>query len=87
MVGQGTVDREELGRDGTDGTESPGDFLAKLGQALCRQGGVDASLAEILATHLLTAEPAADAVSVAKVAILKLANDRAIPPQREADDG
>ena len=80
------MDQKDSRGEGADGTESPGEFLANLGQALRKQDDVDAGLAEILATHLLTTEPVADAVSKAKAAILKLASVRADPPGSEGDN-
>ena len=83
---EGPMDQKDSRGEGADGTESPGEFLANLGQALRKQDDVDAGLAEILATHLLTTEPVADAVSKAKAAILKLASVRADPPGSEGDN-
>lgn len=67
--------------------ETPTDFLANLGNALREKEDVDVGLADILAKYLLTAAPAVDAVSQAKDAILKLAGERANPPQPEVADG
>jgi hypothetical protein len=61
--------------------ETPADFLANLGNALRQKEDVDVGLADILAKHLLTAAPAVDAVAQAKDAILKLAGERANPPE------
>ena len=86
-LGGGVMDQEEKTRQYAVNAESPNDFLANLGKALRDQENVDAGLAEILATHLLTAAPAVDAVAEAKAAILKLASDRANPPLPEANHG
>jgi hypothetical protein len=67
--------------------ETPTGFLVNLGKALCEKEDVDVGLADILAKHLLTAAPAADAVAKAKDAILKLAGKRANPPKPEVADG
>jgi hypothetical protein len=67
--------------------ESPEAFLTGLGKTLREKEGVDAGLADILATHLLTAAPAKDAVAQAKDGIIKLARERATPPKTEADSG
>ncbi|WP_158745262.1 hypothetical protein [Acidisphaera sp. L21] len=67
--------------------ETPADFLANLGNALRGKENVDVGLADILAKHLLTASPAVDALSKAKDAILKLAAERADPPNPEAANG
>lgn len=67
--------------------ETPSDFLAILGKALCEKKDVDVGVADILAKHLLTAAPAVDAVAKAKDAILKLAGERANPPKPEVADG
>ena len=68
-------------------TESPADFLENLGATLREKEGVDVGLADILAKHLLTAEPVVDAVAKAKGAILKLAAERATPLEPEEGDG
>ena len=81
------MDQKDSRGEGAASTETPGEFLANLGQALRKQDGVDVGLAEILSTHLLTAEPIADAVSKARAAILKLARVRAAPPELEAGNG
>ena len=81
------MDQKDSMEEGADGIERPGEFLANLGQALREQDGADVGLAEILSTHLLTAEPAADAVSKANAAILKLARTRAALPGSETDSG
>jgi hypothetical protein len=62
-------------------------FLAQLGDSLANQEGVDADLAAILKTHLLTASPAKDAVPRAKAAIAKLTVERAAAPTEDAADG
>lgn len=49
--------------------------------------GVDVGLANILKTHILKAAPAQNAVVQAKDAILKLAAERANPPQPEVANG
>jgi len=56
---------------------TPETFLASLGGNLREQEGVDLDLAEILRKHILKVSPGADAVSQAKAAILKLAEERA----------
>ena len=66
---------------------SPADFLASLGRALRNRSDIDTGLADILANHLLTAEPASDAVAKAKDAIVMLAVRRADPPKPEAGGG
>lgn len=81
------MDQEEKTQNVGDAAESPGNFLVNLGKALRDQENVDIDLAEILAAHLLTAEPAVEAVTKAKLAILKLAGDRANPPKPEAGHG
>ncbi len=81
------MDERELTKQGDNGAESPDEFLRNLEGVLLKQEAVDADLAKILATHLLTATPAKDAVAKGKAAILKLASDRANPPLPEADHG
>jgi hypothetical protein len=68
-------------------TETPAEFLASLGTALLEEENIDLGLADILAKHLLTASPMADALKKAKDAILKLARERADPPKPEVADG
>jgi hypothetical protein len=70
-----------------DAAETPDAFLTGLGKILRKKEGVDARLADILATHLLTATPANDAVTRARDEIVKLARERAAPPKAEADNG
>lgn len=77
----------DLKGEGAGGTETPGEFLVNLGQALLERDDVDADLAEIISTHLLTAKPTDDAVPKAKAAILKLARDRATQPGSEGNNG
>jgi hypothetical protein len=68
-------------------TETPAEFLKGLGAALVKEENIDLGLANILAKHVLTAEPMADALNKAKDAILKLARERADPPKPEVADG
>ena len=57
--------------------ETVADFLANLDSTLRGKKDIDVGLVDILAKHLLTAAPTADAVANAKDAILKLAGERA----------
>lgn len=81
------MDQADGAVDTNDGTEGPDEFLERLGEALLRQENVDVGLAEILRTYLLTASPANDAVARAKTDIVKLATDRANPPDLESSHG
>lgn len=63
--------------------EAPDVFLKVLGEGLQATEGVDADIARILATHILKAAPAPNAVAEAKDAIVKLAAQRANPPMVE----
>lgn len=67
--------------------DTPDAFLNTLGENLKRKEGVDVSMTEILATHILKVAPAQNAVSQAKDAILKLAGKRASPPKPEVANG
>ena len=67
--------------------ETPAHFLVKLGNTLREVEGVDVSLVEILAKHLLTAAPNLGAVAQANDAILKLAGERANPLKPEVAGG
>ena len=67
--------------------ETPEAFLADLGNNLSAKKGVDVGLTEILKTHLLKADPAEDVVARAKTAIVKLAGERASPPNKEDANG
>lgn len=71
----------------TDATETTESFLKALGESLAKTETFDCALTEILCKHILTTSPAKDAVSSAKVQIIKLANDRATPPTAEAVNG
>lgn len=63
--------------------ETPDAFLKALGESLKAKDGVDTELAAILTTHILEAAQAPTAVAHAKDAIVKLAAERAKPPQVE----
>jgi hypothetical protein len=67
--------------------ETPATFLKALAATLKSLDGVDSDLAAILATHVLVAEPAMDAVAKAKAAIVALAQTRAVPAKQEPADG
>ena len=57
--------------------ETPASFLTSLGNMLREKESADVGLAGILARHLLTTTPAAEAVAKAKNAIVQLASERA----------
>ena len=63
--------------------ETPETFLDSLGAHIKEKDGVDVDLAKILTTNILKAAPAQNAVTQAKDAILKLAEERA---KQEATD-
>ena len=66
--------------------ETPDTFLKNLGERLkAKDGIVDTDLAAILTTHILKADPAANAVAVAREAIVKLASGRANRPEVEVE--
>ena len=67
--------------------ETPDEFLVALGEELKAKQGVDADLAGILATHILKAAPAQNAVAQAKEKIVQLASERASPPKVEVTNG
>jgi hypothetical protein len=67
--------------------DTPDEFLTTLGESLKQREGVDVGLADILKSHILKAAPAQNAVAQAKDAILKLAAERANPPQPEVANG
>jgi hypothetical protein len=64
-----------------DGLETPAEFLSALGKTLRENEQIDPDLAEILSGHLLTGTPANDAVMKARNAIVKLAEERAVPKE------
>lgn len=64
----------------------PAAFLAHLRQALKTRQDLDADLANIVAEHILTAEPAEDCVEQATTAITALAAARATGTKEHADD-
>ncbi len=66
--------------------ESTNLFLNRLADALTSHEALDSDLAGILAAHILSSDPAADAVSQAKTAILKLAEGRAANARKATDD-
>lgn len=67
--------------------ETPDAFLKSLGENLKAKDGVDADLAGILTTHILKIAPEQNAVAQAKDAIVRLASDRANPPETEVTNG
>lgn len=69
--------------DKAETTDTPDLFLIALGESLKEKEGVDVGMADILRTHILKAAPAQNAVTQAKDAILKLASERANPPEPE----
>lgn len=71
----------------TEPADTPDAFLKTLGENLKRNEGVDVSMTEILATHILKVAPAQNAVSQAKDAILELAGKRASPSEPEVANG
>jgi hypothetical protein len=60
--------------------ETPDEFLDALAKRLVAKECIDKDLAGILTTHILKATPTQNAVVQAKDAILKLASERAAPP-------
>lgn len=64
---------------------SPEAFLTRLSETLQASDGVDADLASILSTHLLTVTAHASAVANAKAAIVALAAKRAALDEEKAD--
>jgi hypothetical protein len=73
--------------DGEDEPETPEAFLKNLGNRLKTSAGVDGELAAILAAHILQGAPADNAVTLAKNAIVRLAEKRAKSPRAEAGHG
>lgn len=73
--------------DKAETADTPDVFLIALGESLKGKEGVDVGLADILRTHILKAAPAQNAVTQAKDAILKLARERANPPEPEVANG
>lgn len=69
--------------DKAETADTPDVFLIALGESLKGKEGVDVGMADILRTHILKAAPAQNAVTQAKDAILKLASERANPPEPE----
>lgn len=68
-----------------DAAETPEEFLAWVSEKLRESADVDADLASILADHLLTATPHADAVANAKAAIVAVAVKRVAPTEEQTD--
>lgn len=69
--------------DKAETADTPDAFLTALGESLKGKEGVDVGMADILRTHILKADPAQNAVTRAKDAIVKLASERANPPEPE----
>lgn len=65
--------------------ETPEMILANLANTLKTSEGVDVDLAAILADHLLTVTPQANAVAAAKAAIGALAAKRAVAARDNAN--
>jgi hypothetical protein len=59
---------------------APTEFLSQLGSDLGSPPDADGDLTRILITHILTASPATDCVTVARRAIADLAKARAAAP-------
>ena len=68
-----------------EGDATPGAFLVALANDLRAGGESDADLADILGVHILKVDPSQSCVADAKVAIEKLAKDRAQPKAELAD--
>lgn len=58
-------------------SETPEEFIVALGNLLNEKEDADVGLVDILKAHILKADPAQNAVTQAKDAILKLAGERA----------
>jgi hypothetical protein len=69
--------------DKVETADTPDVFLITLGESLKGMEGVDVGMTDILRTYILKAVPAQNAVIQAKDAILKLASERANPPEPE----
>ncbi len=69
--------------DKAETADTPDAFLTALGESLKGKEGVDVGMADILRTHILKVDPAQNAVTQAKDAIVKLASERANPPEPE----
>jgi hypothetical protein len=93
MIGDKNTREMRMAVAGEQGTpaaaevETPADFLTNLGTTLRAKENIDVDLADILARHLLTVSPAADALTKAKEAILKLASERAAAAVPELANG
>ncbi len=64
-------------------TETTEEFLNNVGDRLSANKDVDVGLADILKEHLLTTDPAQDAVAQAKAAIISLAGNRTAPQEED----
>jgi hypothetical protein len=71
----------------TTPTETPGEFFNALGDYLKGKEDTDVGLADILKAHILKTAPTQNAVAQAKDAIVKLAGERANPPNPKAANG
>jgi hypothetical protein len=66
---------------------TPEEFFNALEDHLKGKEGTDVGLTDILKAHILKAAPAQNAVAQAKDAIVKLAGERANPPNPEVANG
>ncbi len=71
---------EQKGANGA----TPASFLERLGSDLEAKTGIDADLAKILSTHILSASAKPDCVANARKAIADLAKIRALPRPKES---
>ncbi len=62
----------------------PSSFLERLGSDLAAKTGIDADLAKILSTNILSAAAKPDCVANARKAIADLAKIRASPRSKES---
>lgn len=87
MRGGGILDDTGAVLDAVEEPETNEAFLKQLVETLRTAEGSDDGLVDVLAAHLLKVQPAANAVTLSRDAIIALAKSRALPDATEVEHG